>query len=53
LYYELTFDSWEAWGKFETAVQSSEEWAAFIAKVSQEPAAELMKVYRLDTYTGE
>jgi len=53
LYYELTFDSWEAWGKYATAVQSSEEWAAFIAKVSQDPAAELMKVYRLNTYTGE
>jgi hypothetical protein len=53
LYYELTFDSWEAWGKYTTAVQSSEEWAAFIAKVSQDPVAELVKVYRLDTFNGE
>ncbi len=53
VHYEMTFDSWEAWGKFTTAVQNSEEWAAFITRANQDPVAELVKVYRINTYTGE
>jgi hypothetical protein len=53
VHYELTFDSWEAWGKYTVALQNSKEWAAFIAEASQDPIAELVKVYRLDSYAGE
>ena len=46
VHYEMTFDSWAAWGKFSAASQESEAWANFQAKYSQ-PIAELVKVYRL------
>ncbi len=50
VHYELTFDSWAAWGRFTKAVQASEEWGAFIQRASQEPAAELVQVYMIERY---
>ena len=47
LHYEMSFDSWAAWGKFSAASQESEAWAEFQAKYSQ-PIARLAKVYRLN-----
>lgn len=47
VHYEMTFDSWAAWGKFSAASQESEAWANFQAKYSQ-PIANLVQVYRLN-----
>jgi len=47
VHYEMTFDNWEAWGKFVAAAEQSEDWAKFQAKYSQ-PIATLTNVLRLN-----
>jgi len=49
VHYELTFDSWEAWGNFEEKAATDEEWNAYLDKAGQNPIATLTKVWRINT----
>ena len=48
VHYEMTFPSWEAWGKFQEKAASNKEWQAFYAKTLMDPTANLIKVWRLN-----
>ena len=48
VHYEMTFDSWEAWGAFMAKSASDKELADFFARVNQNPLGELVKVWRLN-----
>jgi len=43
MHYVMSFDSWEAWGKFQDT--PNEEFSEFLAKYNKNPAAKLVKVY--------
>ncbi len=49
VHYELTFDSWEAWGNYTTKAATDAEWSAYVAKHSENPVATLSKVWRINT----
>lgn len=51
VHYELSFDSWTSWAKFNAALQKNAEWTALLKKANANPTAELVKVYMVDTYT--
>jgi hypothetical protein len=53
VHYELTFDSWEAWGNYSMKAATDEEWNAYFAKNSENPIASLMKVWRLNSMTQQ
>ena len=44
MHYLMTFESWEAWGKF--ADTPNPEFQAFMAEANEDPVAQLIKVYR-------
>ena len=48
-HYVLSFDSWEAQGKFEDALDGNEAWQAFQAGLAADPTAVLKNVYRITT----
>ena len=48
VHYELTFESWEAWGNYAMKSATDEEWNAYFAKHSENPVATLTKVWRLN-----
>jgi len=48
VHYEMTFDSWEAWGNYTAKAATDEEWNAFLAKYNGNPIATLTKVWRLN-----
>lgn len=48
VHYELTFDSWEAWGNYMAKAATDQEWNTFVAKHSENPIATLTKVWRLN-----
>lgn len=48
VHYEMTFPSWEAWGKYTARAADDEEWNQFLANSQQDPVAELIKVWRID-----
>jgi hypothetical protein len=48
--YELAFDNWAAWAKFEAALAKSKEWADFLKKANEEQNADLVRVLRLEQY---
>jgi hypothetical protein len=52
VYYELTFDSWASWAKFDAALSKSTEWDAFMTKLTVAPTADLVRVVRLQDYTA-
>ena len=47
VHYEMTFPSWEAWGKFQSKAESDNEWQAFYADSLEDSIASLIKVWRL------
>ncbi len=47
VHYVLSFESWEAQGKFEDALQGNREWNEFWSGVTANPNAELVGVYRV------
>ena len=47
VHYEMSFPSWEAWGKFQAKAQSDKEWQTFYADSFKDPMARLIKVWRL------
>jgi hypothetical protein len=49
VHYEMTFDSWEAWGRFQAKSATDQEWTAFLARYNANPIATLTKVWRLNT----
>jgi hypothetical protein len=49
VHYELSFESWAAWAKFSAALDASQEWADLLKDAYQNPTAELVKVYMIDT----
>lgn len=49
VHYEMTFESWEAWGKYQIRAAADEEWNQFWARTSQQPRAELTKVWRVSS----
>jgi len=53
VHYELTFDSWEAWGNFAMKSATDEEWNAYFAKANENPIATLTKVWRLNVMQQE
>ena len=48
MHYALTFENWAAWAKFNAKADASEAWGAFIAKINQNPSAELEDNYLLN-----
>ena len=48
VHYEVTFDSWEAWARWDTAMANSEEWGTFWSATNEDPSGELVKVYRVN-----
>jgi hypothetical protein len=50
--YELTFDSWAAWAKFDAASQKSPEWTAFLKKANVEADGDIARVLRLEEFKG-
>ena len=48
VHYEVTFDSWGAWARWDTAMANSEEWAAFWTAAGEDPTGELRTVYRVN-----
>lgn len=48
--YELTFDSWASWAKFQAASMKSQDWAAFEKKADSQQNAELVRVLRLEQF---
>ena len=48
VHYEMTFPSWEAWGKFQEKAASDKEWQAFYAETLMDSTANLIKVWRLN-----
>ena len=48
MHYVMSFDSWEAWGKYMARQANDEEWNAFVAEASQRQIATLTKVWRLN-----
>ena len=48
VHYEMTFSSWEAFGKFQAKAASDKEWQDFYAESFQDPIASLIKVWRLN-----
>ena len=48
MHYALTFENWAAWAKFNAKVEASEAWGAFIAKINQNPSAELEDHYLIN-----
>jgi hypothetical protein len=48
VHYEVTFDSWAAWGRYDAALAASEEWNAFFSDAMENPTGTLVKVYRVD-----
>ena len=53
VHYEMTFDSWEAWGKYVAVQATDKEWNEFLARANQNPMADLVKVWRLDSLPGQ
>jgi hypothetical protein len=50
--FEVAFDSWASWAKFDAASQKSPEWAAFIKKANAEQTGELVRVLRVEEFKG-
>jgi len=50
VHYELTFDSWASWAKFNAALQKSAEWAALLKEANATPTGELMRVLRVEEF---
>ncbi len=48
VHYEMTFLSWEAWGKFQAKAARDKKWQTFYAKSLADPIARLVKVWRLN-----
>lgn len=48
VHYELTFDSWEAWGNYVTKAQTDEEWSLYVAQHSENSVASLVKVWQIN-----
>ena len=48
MHYATTFENWAAWAAFGRKLEKSEAWSAFLAKVNQEPSAELEDNYLLN-----
>jgi hypothetical protein len=45
MHYVLSFDSWDAWAKFQSASAASKEWTDYIGAFNANPSAELVKIY--------
>jgi hypothetical protein len=52
VHYELTFDSWASWAKFNAALGKDPQWNALMKRTGEHPTAELSNVTLLETYTG-
>jgi hypothetical protein len=50
VHYELTFDSWASWAKFNTSLQKSPEWTALMKDANATPTGELMRVSRVEEF---
>jgi hypothetical protein len=50
VHYELTYDSWASWAKFDTALQKNTEWTELLKKANADPTAELMRVLRIEEF---
>ena len=48
VHYELSFENWEAYGKFSENLAVDSEWQEFFSGANAEPVAELTKVWRLN-----
>ena len=48
VHYELSFENWEAYGKFSENLAVDSEWQEFFRGANAEPVAELTKVWRLN-----
>lgn len=48
LHYAVRFDNWTEYAKFQTKLQSSAEWSAFLGKVNANPSATLAENYRMN-----
>ena len=49
MHYAMRFDNWAAWSEFGAKLHGSEEWTAFIAKISKNPSADLEENYLLNS----
>ncbi|MAM80448.1 MAG: hypothetical protein CMP89_06805 [Gammaproteobacteria bacterium] len=47
VHYEMSFESWAAYGEFSQKLAADNEWQKFFTAANAKPTAELVKVWRL------
>lgn len=53
VHYALGFKNWSEWVQFRNKLDKSKEWGALIAKINQDPSAELEDNYLLNSLGGD